>query len=76
MDKICDAHYFTIPSQGNVYTLIELQTMSGSNKILAASLRRKIYLFDYFLNNDGYLKPSVKEIHFTYIPSKVYCILF
>lgn len=70
MENIIDAHYFVLPSQGNVYSLTKLCVSNGANKILAASLRRKVFSFEYSGDSDGFLKPTVKEVLFTYIPSK------
>ncbi|XP_046996436.1 KICSTOR complex protein kaptin-like isoform X1 [Schistocerca americana] len=68
MDNIIDAHYFLLPSQGNIYSLSKLCMCNGNNKILAASLRRKIFSFEYMCS-DGALIPAVREVVFTYIPS-------
>lgn len=70
MENIVDAHYFVLPSQGNVYSLTKLCMSKGGNKILAASLRRKVFSFEYSGDSDGFLNPTVKEVLFTYIPSK------
>lgn len=70
MENIIDAHYFVLPSQGNVYSVTKLCVSNGANKILAASLRRKVFSFEYSGDSDGFLKPTVKEVLFTYIPSK------
>ncbi|GFG37974.1 hypothetical protein Cfor_06621 [Coptotermes formosanus] len=69
MENIIDAHYFVLPSQGNVYSLTKLCVSNGANKILAASLRRKVFSFEYSGDSDGFLKPTVKEVLFTYIPN-------
>lgn len=69
MDTIRDAHYFLLPTQGNVYSLTNICQTNGVNKVLFATLRRKIYLLEYSDNVDGCLKPTVREILFTYIPS-------
>ncbi|XP_066262660.1 KICSTOR complex protein kaptin-like [Euwallacea similis] len=68
MDQFKDAHYFHIPSQGNIYTLSELKLASDKMLILAASLKREIYDFEYLEASQG-LVPTSKEISFTYIPS-------
>ncbi|KAJ8873438.1 hypothetical protein PR048_024255 [Dryococelus australis] len=68
MEDMVEAHYFILPSQGNIYTLTKLCMLNGVNKILAASLRRKVYLFEYSVDENGSLTPIVKEIQFTYIP--------
>lgn len=68
MEDIIDAHYFLLPSQGNIYSLSKLCMCNGNNKILAASLRRKIFSFEYTCS-DGVLIPAVREVVFTYIPS-------
>ncbi|PNF25744.1 Kaptin [Cryptotermes secundus] len=69
MENIIDAHYFVLPSQGNVYSLTKLCMSKGGNKILAASLRRKVFSFEYSGDSDGFLNPTVKEVLFTYIPN-------
>ncbi|XP_069681565.1 KICSTOR complex protein kaptin-like isoform X2 [Periplaneta americana] len=69
MENIIDAHYFVLPSQGNVYSLTKLCMSNGANKILAASLRRKVFSFEYSGDSEGFLKATVKEVLFTYIPN-------
>ncbi|KAF4531949.1 hypothetical protein B566_EDAN006641 [Ephemera danica] len=66
--NIADAHYFGLPSQGNVYCLTNLCMRDGGNKILVASLKRKVFSFEY-IESGGVLKPTVREVPFTYIPS-------
>ena len=73
--NIADAHYFGLPSQGNVYSLTNLCMSEGFNKILVASLKRKVFSFDY-VESGGFLKPSVREVPFTYIPSKCHIIQY
>lgn len=70
MNKLIDAHYFMLPTQGNIYSLAVLNLCSGLNKFIVATLKRKIYSFEYVESSDGVLKPYVKEISCTYIPSK------
>ncbi|XP_066995256.1 KICSTOR complex protein kaptin isoform X2 [Anabrus simplex] len=69
MQNMIDAHYFLLPSQGNVYSITKLCMSNGVNKILAASLRRKVFSFEYTEDPERFLKPSVREVLFTYIPS-------
>lgn len=71
MKKFRDAHYFQISSQGNVYTLTNLQLANGTNKILAASLKREVYCFEYPENFSDLLIPQTKEVLFTYIPGNL-----
>lgn len=71
MDQFKDAHYFHIPSQGNIYTMTKLKLANGKILILAASLKRDIFYFEYLEASQG-LEPTTKEISFTYIPSKYY----
>jgi len=59
-----DAHYFALASQGNVYSLTTLGSMSGATKLLVASLKRKVLSFEYCGG-----QTTVKEVPFTYIPS-------
>lgn len=70
MDHFKDAHYFYIPSQGNVYTMTDLKLANGSIKLLVASLKREVFCFEYQESPTGSLVPTTKEISFTYIPSK------
>lgn len=70
MEKLKSAHYFPLPSQGNIYTFTKLQLANGSNKLLAASLKRELIYFEYLDSPDGILTPTIKEVSFTYIPSK------
>nr|XP_045617862.1 KICSTOR complex protein kaptin-like isoform X1 [Procambarus clarkii]XP_045617871.1 KICSTOR complex protein kaptin-like isoform X1 [Procambarus clarkii]XP_045617879.1 KICSTOR complex protein kaptin-like isoform X1 [Procambarus clarkii] len=58
-----DAHFFSLPSQGNVYTLKPLTDAKGFTKILVASLQRKVYCLEY---SNG--RPCMREVPFTYIP--------
>lgn len=69
MEQFKDAHYFHIPSQGNIYTMTELRLANDKTLILAASLKRDIYYLEYLEGSQG-LAPSTKEVSFTYIPSK------
>ncbi|GLV39591.1 hypothetical protein CBL_08343 [Carabus blaptoides fortunei] len=68
LEKIRDAHYFQLSSQGNVYTLTNLKLANGTNKILAATLKREVYCFEYPENLTDLLIPTTKEVLFTYIP--------
>lgn len=63
-------HWFPLASQGNVYSMSKLCSSHGTNKILVASLKRKIFSCGYQLNENNTLRPLVKELLFTYIPSK------
>ncbi|XP_014479490.1 PREDICTED: kaptin-like [Dinoponera quadriceps] len=69
MNNLIDAHWFPLASQGNVYSMTKLCSPNGSNKLLVASLKRKIYSCEYHLMLDLNLRPMVKELLFTYIPS-------
>ncbi|XP_018575978.1 KICSTOR complex protein kaptin-like [Anoplophora glabripennis] len=69
MDHFKDAHYFYIPSQGNVYTMTDLKLANGSTKLLVASLKREVFCFEYQDSPTGSLVPTTKEISFTYIPN-------
>ncbi|XP_076655108.1 KICSTOR complex protein kaptin isoform X2 [Halictus rubicundus] len=64
-----DAHWFPLTSQGNIYSMTKLCSTNGSNKVLVASLKRKIYSCEYHLMPNLHLRPLVKELLFTYIPS-------
>lgn len=70
MNNLKSAHYFSLPSQGNIYTLTKLHLTNGSSKLLAASLKREVFCFEYVSSPSGMLIPTVKEVSFTYIPSE------
>ncbi|XP_003700670.1 KICSTOR complex protein kaptin [Megachile rotundata] len=69
MNNLTDAHWFPLTSQGNIYSMTKLCSNSGYNKVLVASLKRKIYSCEYHLMPNLHLKPLIKELLFTYIPS-------
>ncbi|XP_031773398.1 KICSTOR complex protein kaptin [Apis florea] len=69
MNNLTDAHWFPLTSQGNIYSMTKLCSANGSNKVLVASLKRKIYSCEYHLMPNLHLRPLVKELLFTYIPS-------
>ncbi|KZC10390.1 Kaptin, partial [Dufourea novaeangliae] len=69
MSNLIDAHWFPLTSQGNIYSMTKLCCTNGSNKVLVASLKRKIYTCEYHLMPNLHLRPLVKELLFTYIPS-------
>lgn len=69
MNRMKQAHFFAIPTQGNVYTVKRLELADKSNKLLIATLKRQIYFFEYTENSSGELIPLSKEVSFTYIPS-------
>ncbi|XP_034941933.1 KICSTOR complex protein kaptin-like [Chelonus insularis] len=69
MDSLINIHWFPLTSQGNVYSMSKLCSPYSTNKILVASLKRKIFSCGYQKTNDKILKPIVKELLFTYIPS-------
>nr|XP_027207764.1 KICSTOR complex protein kaptin-like [Penaeus vannamei] len=58
-----NAHFFSLPSQGNVYTLTPLTDAKGFTKILVASLQRKVYCLEY-----THGRPCMRDVPFTYIP--------
>ncbi|RWS16480.1 kaptin-like protein [Dinothrombium tinctorium] len=57
-------NYFILPHQSNIYGLSCLQT-EGNTKVLIATVERQIFCMEY---QKG-LKPSFKEVQFTYIPN-------
>ena len=69
MSNLIDAHWFPLTSQGNIYSMTKLCSSNGCNKVLVASLKRKIYSCEYHLTPNSHLRPLVKELLFTYIPS-------
>lgn len=70
MDNFNDEHFFNTPSQGDIYTMVEIQLANGSTKLLVASLKREIFCFEYQECLTGSLAPTTREISFTYIPSE------
>lgn len=69
MENLNHAHYFPMPSQGNVNTISFLELINGTIKILVATLKRQIFCFEYLEKSKSILIPSVKEVSFTYIPT-------
>lgn len=69
MTNLIDAHWFPLASQSNIYSMTQLCSLSGVNKVLVASLKRKIYSCEYHITPKWNLRPVVKELLFTYIPS-------
>lgn len=74
MIDFIDAHWFPLTSQGNIYSMTKLYSSNDYNKLLVASLKRKIYSCEYQKLN-GYLRPMVKELVFTYIPSMYHVLV-
>ncbi|KAL0116759.1 hypothetical protein PUN28_009994 [Cardiocondyla obscurior] len=68
MSNLINAHWFPLASQGNIYSMTKLCSPNCSNKLLVASLKRKIYSCEYHQTSE-FLRPLVKELLFTYIPS-------
>ncbi|XP_012534101.1 KICSTOR complex protein kaptin [Monomorium pharaonis] len=68
MSNFIDAHWFPLASQGNIYSMTKLCSPNSPNKLLVASLKRKIYSCEYHQTSE-FLRPMVKELLFTYIPS-------
>lgn len=68
MECFVDAHYFPLPTQGNIYSVVNLQQSNGKNKTLVATLKRKIYSCE-FIEENNILLPIIKEVPFTYIPT-------
>nr|XP_050853422.1 KICSTOR complex protein kaptin-like isoform X1 [Vespula vulgaris] len=69
MTNLIDAHWFPLASQSNIYSMTQLCSLSGVNKVLVASLKRKIYSCEYHITPKWNLRPVVKELLFTYIPN-------
>ncbi|EFX65048.1 hypothetical protein DAPPUDRAFT_333583 [Daphnia pulex] len=69
-NKFHDCHIFSLSSQGSIYTLCRLPNPNpyGRIRLLAASLRRPVFLLEF---NHGYkesLVPYSRELSFTYLP--------
>ena len=76
-NKFHDCHIFSLSSQGSIYTLCRLPNPNpyGRIRLLAASLRKPVFLLEF---NHGYkesLVPYSRELSFTYLPGKVYAYL-
>lgn len=69
MENIVDLHWFPLVSQGNIYSLTNLQSTKNANKVLVASLKRNIYLCECQILPKNQINPLIKELLFTYIPS-------
>ena len=69
MENIIHLHWFPLVSQGNIYCLTKLLSIKGPSRVLVASLKRKIYLCECHQLSKCRLKPMIKELLFTYIPS-------
>lgn len=67
--KMLQAHYFSMPTQGNIYSHVVLEQTNGDKKLLIGTLERQIYCLEYEESTDNILTPTVKQISFTYIPS-------
>lgn len=71
-----DFHIFSLPSQGGVYTFCRLPFCSANGvgngssrcRLLAASLRRPVYLLEFSVDNKQSLVPYSRELAFTYLP--------
>uniref|UniRef100_A0A0K8SJ50 Kaptin n=1 Tax=Lygus hesperus TaxID=30085 RepID=A0A0K8SJ50_LYGHE len=69
MNSFQDAHYYNLPSQGNVYTYVNLSLTNGTNRALFGILKRKVFCCEFTNDGGGGLIPAVKEVPFTYIPA-------
>lgn len=70
MDGKCqwiDAHFSCLPSQSNVYGLAKFAKADGTTKLLTGCMNGKVMSVEYQKNTDK-LRPSSREIQFTYIP--------
>jgi hypothetical protein len=77
-NKFHDCHIFSLSSQGSIYTLCRLPNPNpyGRIRLLAASLRRPVFLLEF---NHGYkesLVPYSRELSFTYLPGKSLFVVF
>lgn len=63
------AHYFSLPTQGNIYSHVVLEQTNGDKKLLIGTLERQIYYLEYEEKEDNTLIPTVMQLSFTYIPS-------
>ena len=74
LSKLNEIHVFTLPSQGNIFTLAELPRKAKGSLILVASLAKPVnsLRFDPDPSSEALMAPvypSREEINFTYIPS-------
>ncbi|CAG0891548.1 unnamed protein product [Darwinula stevensoni] len=61
-------HFFPLPCQGSIYSLVSLPIVGEKRHLLVTSVKRKVFSSEFIRAPDGVLRPSAKEIHFTYIP--------
>lgn len=76
-NKFHDCHIFSLSSQGSIYSLCRLPNLNpyGRISLLAASLRKPVFLLEF---NHGYkesLVPYSRELSFTYLPGIRYSFL-
>ncbi|XP_045474499.1 KICSTOR complex protein kaptin-like [Harmonia axyridis] len=69
MDYLKYSHYFSLPTQGNIYSMANLELANGTSKLLVASLKREIFCFEYIDGPKDQLIPTAREVSFTYIPT-------
>ena len=63
-----EIHVFSMRSQGNVYSIVDLPREAGGRKLLAGCLSRPVYEMEFTPDAD-LLQPQKQEINFTYIPA-------
>lgn len=71
MEDFISAHYFSLPTQGNIYSTVNLPLTNGTNKSLVTTLKRKVFSCEFVEENNAVI-PICKEVPFTYIPSEYY----
>lgn len=69
-----DAHTFSLPSQGSVYSQSTICLMDGTCKLIVATLNRKVFCFELSMFHCAepcgcVVIPQTRELQFTYIPS-------
>jgi len=74
MHEMKDAHTFSLPSQGSVYSQSTICLMDGTCKLIVATLNRKVFCFELSMFHCAepcgcVVIPQTRELQFTYIPS-------
>jgi len=69
-----DAHTFSLPSQGSVYSVSTICLLDGTCKLIVATLNRKVFCLELSMYHCAepcgcVVIPQTRELQFTYIPS-------
>ena len=72
--EMVDAHTFSLPYQGSIYTQTTICLIDGTCKLIVAAINRKVFCFELSMSHCALpcgcvVVPQTKELQFTYIPS-------